>query len=141
MAHATYYEAGTVFLNPHAFQFIFSNKLLAVVREREGRGVVEGSRIGACRAINLNGDWRWVWSTWFLYFYIKYLWTLLSSKIKFYSPNKGPLLERWYHIGVNLGLKIKVMFPRKMFMFAFLWISKFLWHLFLYSYQISNVNI
>ena len=55
---------------------------LSVVRER---GVVGGIRIGACRARNLDEDWGWVWSTWFSYFYSKYLWTLLSLKIKFYS--------------------------------------------------------
>ena len=38
----------TVFLNPHAFQFIFSNKL-------GERGVIGGSRIGTYRARNLDG--------------------------------------------------------------------------------------
>ena len=54
----------TVFPNLHAFQFIFLNKLQAIVRERGSRGVIGGSRIlGACRASNLDGDWGWVWST------------------------------------------------------------------------------
>ena len=46
-----------------------------------------------------------------------------------------------HYIGINLGLKIEFMFQRKMFMFDFSLILKFLRpQMFLYSYQISNVK-